>query len=393
MLFGMKRLVPILIAFILTITSVNAIEDVQPQEEVLLNLDAGQLTAPENSEQKTLREKLNDIYHLEVEQIDSPNFLLKEILTKKYDENSSWDSLHLWGAYNAHAGFNFLEEEPFSGDYTFDAINLGLDGKLKNNLGDFRMMFNYSPLSSRNVVQNLFADMYVATNVVPHHRFWLGNTRPPVGMEGGYSPYVLPFVARSQISRNFGTVRKLGARVSGDYSLVDYDLGLYSSDTYFQEFFPGTEFVGWMNFKPLGKTNGKYGRLKVGGGLQAGNRENSYCVTGAYIGYEYKKWLLNFEWANANGYNGPAGYSIDKHASGFYSTLAYRFTPKLQGLIRYDEFDPNRDIVNNKKREYSLGFNYFIKGQGLKLILNYVFCQNDATKDSHRILLGTQILL
>ena len=103
--------------------------------------------------------------------------------------------------------------------------------------------------------------------------------------------------------------------------------------------------------------------------------------------------MLNFEWADANGYNGPSGFATDKKAGGFYSTLGYRFTPKLQGLIRYDEFDPNKDIAHNNKREYSLGFNYFIKGQALKLIMNYVYCQNDATKDSHRIMLGTQILL
>ena len=389
----MKKILPILIAFLLTTNLSYSIEEVvlEKDQQLLesIVLDVQEKTA---NNEKTLQEKLNDIYHLEIEQIDKPSFLFKEILTKHYDEKSAWESMQLWGAYGGHLNLNFAEGESFNGDYAFDVINVGLDGKLKNHNGDFRIMFNYSPLSSRNVVQNLFADMYVGTNKVPHHRFWVGNTRPPVGMEGGYSPYVLPFVARSQISRNFGTVRKLGARVSGDYSLVDYDFGIYSSDTYFQEFFPGTEFVGWVNLKPLGKTDGKYGKLKIGGGVQSGDRNTDYTVTGAYVGYEYKKLLLNFEWVDANGYNGPVGYAVDKHASGFYSTLAYRFTPKLQGLIRYDEFDPNKNIAHNNKREYSVGFNYFIKGQALKLIMNYVFCQNDATKDSHRILLGTQIL-
>ena len=45
------------------------------------------------------------------------------------------------------------------------------------------------------------------------------------------------------------------------------------------------------------------------------------------------------------------------------------------------------------RREYTAGINYFIKGQALKLILNYVFCQNQSAPDSHRIMLGTQILL
>ena len=241
---GKKKILSILIALLCTLTSCPA------QEEVVLELPNTTPYVAEIEEdsyktkEKTLREKLYDVYHLEIEQIDTPTFLFKDILTKNFDQKSSWEKLHLWGAYSAHTNFNFIDKEFENADYAFDAINLGVDGFLKNNNGDFRIMLNVSPLSSRNFAQNLFADMYVATNKIPHHRFILGNTRPPVGMEGGYSPYALPFIARSQISRNFGTVRKLGARVSGDYSLVDYDFGVYSSDTYFKEFFPGTEFVG-----------------------------------------------------------------------------------------------------------------------------------------------------
>ncbi|MBR6127918.1 hypothetical protein IKQ21_09565, partial [bacterium] len=198
---------------------------------------------------------------------------------------------------------------------------------------------------------------------------------------------------RAQIARNFGTVRKIGARVMGDYDLIDYDLGVYSSATYFHSFMPGAEFAGWVNFKPLGKTDGKYGKLKIGGGLESGSWHDRYCVTGLYVGYEYKKFMANFEWANADGYNGTAGHVVDNHASGFYATLGYMLTKKLQILARYDEFDPNKRIKHNNQREFSLGLNYFIKGQALRLIMNYVYCQNDAAKDSHRIMLGTQILL
>lgn len=381
----------------LTLTTAQAIEDVNTSmDEVVLEVpeEVSEVETPAipESEEKTLREKLSDVYHLEVEQIDKPTYLFKDILTKRYSEDSIMDKTQLWFGYNGDIGMYFNDDN-ITNHYEFNTINLGYDGFLKDKNADFRIMFNSSPLSSRNVVQNLFADMYVATNKIPHHRVLVGNSRPPVGMEGSYGPFVLPFIARSQISRNFGTVRKLGARVSGDYSLVDYDFGVYSSDSYFQEFFPGAEFIGWVNLKPLGKTDGRFGQLKIGGGLQGGHRDNNYCVTGAYVGWEYKRLLLNFEWANANGYNGPSGFSTNKQASGFYTTIAYRITSKLQALFRYDQFDPNRDVANNNRREYTVGLNYFLKGQGLKLILNYIFCQNDAAKDSHRILLGTQILL
>lgn len=347
----------------------------------------------EQTQEKTLREKLSDVYHLEVEQIDKPYFMLNEILTKKHKEESPWESTQLWFGYNAELGNYFNEDGYENSRYNFYAINSGVDGKLKDNKADYRIMLHYVPEASRSFIQNLFADLYIATNKIPHHRVWLGNTRPRVGYEGGYSPYTLPFMLRSQISRNFGSVRRLGLRVTGDYRLVDYDLGIYDSSTYFQSFMPGSQFIGWLNFKPLGLTDGRYGRIDMGGGVQTGSQDTSYRVAGAYLGYKYKKWWLNFEYSDADGYNGPVGYVVDKKASGFYSTLAYRFTPKVQGLLRYDEFDPNKSISGDKRREYTAGINYFIKGQALKFVLNYVFCQNDATKDSHRFVLGTQVLL
>ena len=396
-----KKILPILIAILFT-TPVFAMEQPNLREVVL---ETPQEEAPQTAaisevkkpEEKTLKEKLQDVYHLEVEKYDKPTYLLENVLTHKFDENSIWDRTQLWAGYNGDIGLQFTEagmgSEHTTNHYDINTINVGYDGFLKNNNGDFRIMFNISPYSERNVIQNLFADMYIATNKIPHHRIMVGHTRPPVGMEGAYGPFVLPFLARSQISRNFGTVRKLGARISGDYSLIGYDFGVYSSDTYFQEFFPGAEFIGRVDLKPLGKTDGKYGKLLIGGSMDAGHRNNNFCVVGAHIQYDYKRFMANLEWAQANGYNGPLGRSVDTHASGFYATLGYMLTKKLQILARYDEFDPNREIANNNQREYSVGLNYFIKGQGLRLILNYVFCQNDAAKDSHRIMLGTQILI
>lgn len=386
----------------------NNVKPVEQLEEVVLETpeesvessevpQAVSVTEQRAPEAKTLKEKLQDVYHLEVYKYDKPTYLLEDVFTHKFDEDSIMDRTQLWAGYNGDIGLLFnddgMSHEHTTNHYDINTINVGYDGFLKNNNADFRVMINIAPFSSRNVIQNLFADMYIATNKIPHHRVLVGHSRPPVGLEGAYGPFVLPFLARSQISRNFGTVRKLGARISGNYSLMDYDFGVYSSDTYFQEFFPGAEFIGRVDFKPLGKTDGRYGKLLFGGSMDAGHRDNNFCVVGAHIQYDYKRFMANFEWAQANGYNGPSGHSTDKHASGFYATAGYMLTKKLQLIARYDQFDPDRNIDHNNKREYSVGLNYFIKGQGLRLILNYIFCDNDRGKDSHRIMLGTQILL
>lgn len=346
-------------------------------------------TTAENS----LREKLKNVYNLEIEKYDQPDYLFKEVLTHKCKENSLMDNWHIWGAYNADTNFRFYENGGFDTKYESNALNIGFDGVLKNNNADFRIMLGFPVNSHRNYMQTLFSDVFIATNKIPHHRLQFGYYRPQVGYEGGNSAYTLPFYTRSQISRNFGTARKFGGRIKGDYSFFDYDLGIYSSDTFFQDFFPGAEFIAWANIKPFAGKEEKLGRLKIGGGIDGGHRNNDFFVTGGYVSWEYKRFMANFEISKANGYNGMKGYSTKQHASGFYTTVGYMITKKLQILARFDQFDPNVKINNNKNKEYTLGFNYYIKGQALKLILNYVFCQNENTKNSHRIIIGTQILI
>lgn len=341
---------------------------------------------------KRLSENIKNDFKLEIERTDIPSTLLKETLTFNY-EKGPVESIHIWTGMK----FNMSENIDQNGDnstlFKVGLVNNFIDGKFRGGKENFRIMLDTTPQNDRPFMQNLFQDLYVDTYRIPHHRILIGNSRPAVGHEGAGSSYTLPLASRSQISRNFGTVRKLGIRVMGNYSFVDYDLGGYSSGTFFSSFFPGAEFDGWVNVKPLAKTNGKYGKLTLGGGVTAGSMHSKdFFVTGAYIGYEYKKFWAKAEWANANGSNGLSGFST-KNRQGWYATVGYKLTKKLELIARYDEFDPDKRISNNNIREYTAGINYYLKGQALKLILNYVFCQNQAGRDSHRIIFGTQIAI
>ncbi len=318
------------------------------------------------------------------------SYLLEEIFTKNFDEGPV-ESMHFFGYFRG----GFDEDITFDDDdlgFDYNSINAGVNGKFRGGTTYYEARFRFNPQNNYSFMQYLPSNLYVANTSIPHHTIIFGNTRTPTGYEGGMSMTTLPFVGRSQIGRNFGNVRKVGLRVKGNYSLVEYDIGGYDSDTYFRSFFPGAEFTGWVNFKPLGKTDGRYGKLLLGGGLTAGHNDIDYCVTGLYAGYEYKKLMANFEWGAANGYNG-AKTITSKHAEGFNTTLGYKITPKIQLVGRYDHYVPDKTLADDIRREYSAGLNYFIKGQALKIMLNYVFCQNDLRDDSHRILLGTQILL
>ena len=334
----------------------------------------------------------HNVYNLQIENTNAPACLLKEPLTHHF-EKGPLENVHLWSVVQMNMTSSFPENDDYDTKFNMALINTIVDGQFRGGKENFRIMFDPTPQRKHSFLQQFIQDMYIESHRIPHHTILVGNSRPGVGIEGAQSPYTLPLVNRSQISRNLANVRKFGVRVKGNYSLVDYDFGGYSSDTFFTEFFPGVEFNGWVNLKPLGKTDGKYGKLVTGGGIVAGERNSTdFFTAGAYVGYEYKKLWLRAEYANANGSNGGDGLTTKKR-QGWYVTLGYHITKKLEAILRYDEFDPDKTIGNNNQREYTAGFNYYVKGQALKLILNYVYCQNPNKADSHRIILGTQIAI
>ncbi len=380
-----------LLVFVLLILPLSAFAI----EEVLLEVDdnlkpeasAGKIF--DEDDELTLYEKIQDIKAKEVKDTNSSAYLLDGILTKKF-ASGPIETMHLFGYYRGAVDMDLSE----GGDtlYDFNAIQAGINGKFRGGQNFYEARFRFDPVEGYSFLQTMPIDIYVANASIPHHTIILGNTRTPTGYEGSRSDTIIPFILRSQISRNFGNTRKVGLRVKGNYDLIEYDLGGYSSDTYFREFFPGAEFSGWVNLKPLGKTRGKYGNLTLGGGITAGNNVTDYFVGGLYAGYEYKNFMANFEYASADGYNGARMISTNQ-AEGFYSTVGYKITPKLQLLARYDHYIPDKNFSDDIRREYSAGLNYFIKGQAVKIMLNYVFCQNDILEDSHRLMLGTQLLL
>lgn len=317
-------------------------------------------------------------------------YLFEEKLTKHF-EKSPIESAHLFGFYRGAFDMD-INSDDSDLTYGIGSMSAGIDGDFKDGKTHYEMRFRFNPKHDCSFLQYLPSNMYIANTSIPHHTIVVGHTRTPSGYEGGKSMTTIPFYNYSQISRSFGNVRKVGARVKGHYNYIEYDLGGYSSDVYFKSFFPGTEFSGWANVKPFGDNNkDKLGVLKLGGGITSGHRNDDYFVAGAYAGYEKNRFSADFEWAKADGYNGGKGFSTNE-AEGFYTTLRYKLSPQVQVIARYDQFKPNL-ALQEVKREYVAGMNYFIKGQAFKLMLNYIYCDNNVAEDSHRILIGTQIML
>lgn len=309
----------------------------------------------------------------------------------KAEKHKLIENLKLNGAVQAFFDYSQpTDRANGSFNFTFLDTHLWVTGKALNENTDFKIMFNpLRDVAGYDGFKTIFSDVYIQTKTSEKTKVLIGQSRTPIGIDGSLGQYELPFVHRSQIARNFSNIRALGVKHTGSFDYVDYNVGVYDSTRFMQNLAQGTEFTGWVNVKPLAKHE-KYGKLVAGGGVNTGKRYNSYTVLGGYLGYEYKKFSANFEYSHADGSNGT--YNSTKKAEGYYGTVGYFVHPKVQILGRYDFFDPNRDISKNNSKEYTLGMNYYIKGEKLKLVANYIFHQNDMTADSNKFLLMTQIL-
>lgn len=355
--------------------------------------------AAEMTKAEVAKYKLNEALHGEVSAASTKGLL--EDTMKMTFEKGLVESLAPWIDYNG------CFQNVWSGDtyqnnlYGINFQDVGVNGKFrtKDNPDSgkktvFRLMYNTGKvIPGYSYMEGFMADNYIMRYWTKNDQILAGYARAAVGIEGGESPFTIPFFARSQISRTYGNVRTLGVKLQGNHKYYDYSAGLFSSGRYFQKWFPGPEFVGLLSVKPLAFANGKYGNLTMGGSLNAGNAElGQYCITGTHAIYEYKRLKATVEYATADGSNGSTGFTANK-SEGYYGTLAYRITPRVQAVIRYDKFDPNKAAANDMRTEYTAGINYFIKGQALKLMLNYVYYTVENGTYGSRIMAGTQIIL
>lgn len=377
-------------------TNIQNITSEQTNEDELYLKDNNEVEfelfkALDKDDEETSEETLfGKILHSKITRTDVPTYLLEDDMTFSFKKGTV-SKLHPWLGYRGGIQSSWIKDN-YSTEYENLENQIGTYGSFRNPNFKFQLTFNPIPRHGTNYLERVFSDAFIVNTSIPNHQIVAGYSRVNTGIEGGRSSYILPFINRSQIARTYGNYRSMGVKVIGNYQYMDYNLFAGSGGRYIIHGFPGAEFNSWINFKPLGKKSEKYGKLVIGGGYNHGHNRIDYNVGSAYLSYNHKQLWTNFEAAIADGSNGSTGLSPNK-SCGWAYTLGWKINPHVQLIGRIDQFDPNRRKSHDIRREYSFGINWFIRGQALKVVLNYVFCDNQNDKDSHRLILGTQVLL
>ena len=286
------------------------------------------------------------------------------------------------GMVGGYTGMLKRSSDGSASNFNLSFIDVAMSGKLNEHMDYFVEML---PNLNTDNKGSIMGDYWVGTDILKDHYIKIGRTWVPIGSEGAASPYALTFANRSQLSRNLSAHRDLGIKVSSNRKYVDYYAGVFNGsrgdDT---DNNSAMDMMGWVDFKPLA-AKPQLGSLMIGGGYANGKNNYSYNTYGSHIGYKYKKFGIDGEYAFADGY-GASG----THSNGYFVTSTYDLTKKIQLAGRYDSFDSNTRTKDTTNKEYTAGINYFIKDSNIKFQLNYVYVDLPGT-DAQKIQFLSQI--
>ncbi len=248
---------------------------------------------------------------------------------------------------------------------TFDIRRARLDIK-----GDITERFDYRFQADFAGSSAKLLDATAGYKVNPSLKLTAGQFKIPFSQENLISSPKLETINRSQVvealvARGNDVIgnqngRDIGLQASGgiipkeDYNLVDYALGLFNgsgintSDTNEQKDYAGRLVIHPLKDWSIGASYyaGKYTLTSVPATVNTRDR------AGAEFAYVHDPISLKGEYIK--------GKDASTNKDGWYLQAGYFvISKKLQGVFKFDTFDPNTNISNNETNVYTLGGNWY----------------------------------
>ena len=318
------------------------------------------------------------------------NHVIKVIMQDRFDFDFKRN--------NSSAATNF--SLPYVG-LRFSGKASDYNNRLTGKKSNINYLIGISPSRTFNsTAKGMIDDATLSTNIYPGQDLMIGQSRVPIGYEGALGITVLDTINRSQISRNFANYRDLGIKMNGTFKYLDYSLGAFNGnkDNTNDNYDSKLGFASWLVLKPFANYK-KLGDLRVGGGNYNGKysyvsnsvlkNEIDTNINSLYGEYIKNRFSVRGEYETKKGYSNV----VARKADGFYVQSGFYLMPqKLQVLGRYDIFDPDKSQTKDKSTEYTLGLNYYMHKNNIRLQLNAVHVDNQTLNDSNKIMIMTQFM-
>lgn len=269
-------------------------------------------------------------------------------------------------------------EMKFSGEITpkarwtvmFDVAKALSSNNTFTTINGTQVVTNTSPNQASRILQ----DAFITLNYIKDVQVDIGQYKIPLSQEGLQSSSALDTVDRALFMSDrargggLGDIRDIGVMFSGGVTKnADYQIGFFNGVGENQNDTDRNDqkaVIGRFVVRPSfvrGLQVGTSGAWGNGRGLLRKDR------LGGEIVYARDKFKFKSEVMG--------GVDGDIHRLGFYQHFGYRFTPKIEGIFRFDSWDPDRrretSSANVTERDYIVGLNYYILENRLKFQINY----------------------
>jgi len=233
----------------------------------------------------------------------------------------------------------------------------------------------------------VLVDAFVDVSFAKYANLTFGQFFVPFGVESTTSTADLETINRSQPveklapGRDIGTLgRDVGVMLSGNYSILNYSIGMFNgsgankADTNDAKDFAGRIGVKPFDFLTIGASlyKGKYNTALAAPllrrdrtGIDAGIALGNASLKGEYV------------W----------GYDGEADRRGWFVQAGWFILPKqLQIVAKFDTYDKDVDIANNRTSLYTAGLNWIFSDK-TKIQLNYEYLRSELSETRNQALL------
>jgi phosphate-selective porin OprO/OprP len=267
---------------------------------------------------------------------------------------------------------------------------------------DFRLEFDLSnSLSNTTAMRAQMTDGYITWTHYSAANIRVGQFKTPFGFEQLYPDPKLITIERSLVNDRLTENRQVGAQLGGTFldKRVSYAAGVFNGNGVNNNFNDNNGFlkVGRLSVTPWqGTVAGSTATWSVAGngysskdtglalsdlgldstpttadkdGLFTGKR-NAYGVDSQLICGPFELWgeYMNVRFEPDSKIPAPKLTS-----DGFYGQASLYLVPKrFQIVVKYETFDPNDKKDADDTKTATLGANYYIRGNDLKIMVDYM---------------------
>jgi hypothetical protein len=281
--------------------------------------------------------------------------------------------------------------------------------------------FGANSLSEQTAYRAQLTDAYINWSKYEFANVKFGQFKTPFGYEQLVSDTKLLTIERSLPNDRITDGRQIGLGVAGDFlkKRLSYSAGVFNGSGVNNSFNDNESYMWAGRVSGVafdGKLAGKETRAAVGvnaltsrdkliskagfgfDSVPGGAVDNLFSGRRSSYGIDaqLKWWLFGLEAEYLLAHFEPSNRvpSDDIDGDGWYVLGTAEVWPKhLQALVKYETFNPNRDLAGDSSDVWTFGLTYFLKGDDIKFAVNYLLGSSAGARDNQgRLLTRVQLV-